>query len=386
MYEERITIKANMLKYQQELENDPGNRKIQSDIEISKNNQMAIKLLLNSLYGAMGNRYFRYFDLDIAKSVTLTGQATILWAERDLNRYLNKVMKRESCYLTPETIEKDYIIAIDTDSLYINLSEIIDKLIWQPNQGVSYKINFLDKLCSEKLEKVLETSYDNLYKRLGGVCNKMIMKREAIADRGIWTAKKRYILNVHNNEGVQYKTPKLKIMGIEAIKSSTPQIVREKFKESFKIIMAGDESSTQKFISNFREDFEKLGSEHISFPRGVTNVTDWAENGRIYKKGSPIHVRGSLLYNKLLKDLKLENKYEKIGNGDKIKFIYLKMPNTLRENVISFPTSIPKEFELEQYIDYDKQFNKTFVDPLKLILDAISWNIEETNDLGDFFT
>jgi DNA polymerase elongation subunit (family B) len=386
MYNERVTIKDNMLKYQQALENDPTNKKIQSDIEISKNNQMAIKLLLNSLYGAMGNKYFRYFDLDIAKSVTLTGQTTILWAERHLNRYLNKVMKKESCYLTPETIEKDYVIAIDTDSLYINLSEIIDTLIWEPNQGVDHKVNFLDKLCSEKLEKILESSYEELYKRLGGMSNKMIMKREAIADRGIWTAKKRYILNVHNNEGVQYKIPKLKIMGIEAIKSSTPQIVREKFKESFKIIMAGDESSTQKFISNFREDFEKLGSEHISFPRGVTNVTDWAERGRIYKKGTPIHVRGSLLYNKLLKDLKLEDKYEKIGNGDKIKFIYLKMPNTLRENVISFPTSIPKEFELEQYIDYDKQFNKTFVDPLKLILDAISWNIEETNDLGDFFT
>jgi DNA polymerase elongation subunit (family B) len=213
----------------------------------------------------------------------------------------------------------------------------------------------------------------------------MEMGREVIADRGIWTAKKRYILNVHNSEGVQYAEPKLKIMGIEAIKSSTPEVCRDKFKEIFKILISGSEDDAQAYIKNFKQEFKSLPAEKVAFPRSVSNITDWSDRKSIYKKGSPIHVRGSLLYNKLCKDNKLTKKYELIQNANRIKFCYMKMPNPIHENVVAFPEVLPPELKLDHYIDYDLQFDKTFVEPLKLILDAIGWNPEPVASLDEFF-
>jgi len=325
---------------------------------------------MNSLYGALGNQHFKYFDLRMAEGVTLTGQMVIQWAEKSINQEMNKILK---------TSGVDYVIAIDTDSVYINFGPMIKAL--NPKDPVK----FLDKICQEHFEPVLAKAYDDLFKKMNCHKPRMEMAREVIADRGIWTAKKRYILNVHNSEGVQYEEPKLKIMGIEAIKSSTPEVVRGKFKEAFKIIISQTERDTQNFIQQFKNEFKSLPPNQVAFPRGVSNITDWHDRKTIYKKGTPIHVRGSLLYNKHLKDYKLKDKYELIENGSRIKFCYLKMPNTLKENVIAFPEALPKEFSLDRYIDYETQFNKTFIDPLKLILDAIGWSVEEQQTLEDFF-
>ena len=372
IYNERVQHKQKQLKAEQELEliaNKSEQYSLEKRIGIAKNQQLALKILLNSLYGAMGNKWFRYFDMRIAEGITLTGQATIKWAEKHLNNYLNETLETD----------KDYVVAIDTDSVYVCLDEFVKR--YNPKNP----INFLDKLCSTALEDALTKCYDELYNTLGGIENKMVMGREVIADRGIWTAKKRYILNVHDNEGVRYTNPHLKIMGIEAIKSSTPAICRQALKDMFKRIIETDEETVQSDIQNFKNVFSKASAEEVSFPRSVQNIRKWIDKETIYKKGTPIHVRGALMHNHLIDDKKLHKKVEKIHGGDKVKFTYLRQPNPSKENVIAFIDYLPRQFKLEDHIDYNLQFEKTFLSAIEPVLTAVGWKSERSITLESFF-
>jgi len=369
LYDERRVTKDKMLEIEQENEKTPS-PDLKREINRLGNTQMAIKILLNSLYGALGNQYFRYFDMRIAEGITLSGQLSIKWAEKTLNNAMNKILKTDD----------DYVIAIDTDSIYVDMEPLVNKV--NPPDPVK----FLDKACSDKFEPILADGYADLFQRMNAFENRMVMAREVIADRGVWVAKKRYILNVHNNEGVQYAEPKVKMMGLEAVKSSTPMIVRNKFKEAYSIVLRGNEEELQKFVEDFYNDFSSLPAEDVSFPRGVSEIDKWNDLNTIYKKGTPIHVRGSLLFNKKMKEVGLDRSMEAIKNGTKVKFCYLKKPNPLMENVIAFPQFLPKEFNMQQYIDYDLQFDKAFKEPLKLVTDAMGWQIEKINTLEGFFS
>ena len=371
-YDERRVIKKAMLEAQQEYQTTPTKR-LENKMTILENQQMSIKILMNSLYGALGNKHFRYFNNHVAEAITTSGQLSIRWAEEAINKEMNTAL---------DTLGKDYVIAIDTDSLYVNMDKLVKK--FNPKDPVQ----FLDKICHEHFEKVLEKSYAVLAKKMSVMENRMEMAREVIANRGVWIAKKRYILNVHNNEGVQYAEPKMKMMGVDAVRSSTPQVCRDKFKKIFKVIIDEGETATQKFIADFKKEWKQLPPESVSFPRGcniVKNGITWADPKTIYRKACPIHVRGALLYNHHVKEKGLDKKYELVNNGEKIKFCYLKTPNPIKENVIGYTNDLPKELDLHRFIDYNKQYEKAFVEPIKHLLDALEWEVEPTATLEDFF-
>ena len=375
MYNERVIFKKRMLEAKQEYEKNPTDNLVK-EIARCNNIQMAKKISLNSAYDAIGNQYFRYYQLANAEAITLSGQVSIRWIENKMNDFLNKILKTE---------KEDYVIASDTDSIYLNLGPLVDVIYKDKEKDSESIVSFIDTICEKTLEPFIDQSYRELAEYVNAYDQKMFMKRENIADRGIWTAKKRYILNVWNSEGVHYHEPKLKMMGIEAVKSSTPAPCREMIKDALKLMMNGTEDEVIKFIENSRKEFRKLPPEEIAFPRSVSDVTKYKSSNMIYIKGTPIHVRGALLFNHYIKKHNLTNKYSLIGNGEKIKFCYLKKPNKIHENVISFIQDFPKELQLDKYVDHDLQFEKSFIEPLRIILDSIGWKVEKTANLESFF-
>ena len=372
IYNDRTVYKKKMLKAKQDYE-DTKDAKYLKYISRYNNIQMARKISLNSAYGAIGNQYFRYYDLAIAEGITTAGQLSIRWIEKKINRYLNKLLNTD----------KDYVIASDTDSIYVTFDELIQKV------NPKNPIDFLDTIAKEKIEPFIDKSYKQLADYVHAYDQKMFMKREVIADKGIWTAKKRYILNAWDVEGVRYKEPSLKIMGIEAVKSSTPAPCREKIKEALTIIMGGDEKQLNDFLITFRDEFNKLPPEEIAYPRSCNGIRKFRSESSIFQKGTPMHIKGGLVYNHLVKEKKLSHKYPIIQDGDKIKYLELRQPNPIGCNVISFMTKVPKELDIHKYICYDSQYEKSFIDPLSFITNNIGWKIDRSfgtqTTLEDFF-
>ncbi len=378
MYEDRKKFKKMMLKAKQDYinEKDPV-KKVEIDKLVARYNnlQLAKKVSLNSAYGALGSQYFRFYDLRQALAVTLAGQLSIRWIENKLNQYMNKLLKTEN---------EDYVIASDTDSIYLRLGDLIDK-VYPQTKDSNKIIQFMDKVCEDKIQPFIDQSYQELASYVHAYSQKMQMKREALSDKGIWTAKKRYILNVYNNEGVQYDEPQMKVMGLEMVKSSTPAVIREKMKQTITLIVNATEQDVQDFIEKFKQEFKTLPPEDVAFPRGINGLKDYSDSATLYKKGTPIHVRGAILYNFMLKEKNLTKSYPLIQEGEKLKFTYLKTPNPLKEDVISFPVRLPKEMGLNEYVNYDLQFEKSFIEPIKVILNCIGWKTEKQSSLEDFF-
>ena len=377
MYNERVIYKKRMLKAKKEYEKtkDP---KLVREISRCHNIQWARKIALNSAYGAVGNQYFRYYDVRQAAAITTAGQFIIRFIEEKVNTYMNTILKLK------DEDKQDYIVASDTDSIYVTLDKLVEKTCQgKDNDQIC---NFIDKVVNSRLEPFIEKCFDELSDYTNAFKNCMVMKREVIANKGIWVAKKRYMLNVLDDEGVRLSEPKLKIMGIEAVKSSTPQVCRGKIKEAIKIIMNKDEDTLQKFIAEFKTEFNSLSAEAISFPRSCNNIKKYRNPATIFSKGTPIHVKGSLIYNQKLRELKLHKQYPFIKEGDKIKFLKLKEANPFRFDVISYITTLPVEFKLQEYIDYETQFEKTFLDPMRFILQAIGWSQEKKASLDAFFS
>ena len=375
-YNDRVKYKKKMLETQQLYENDK-DPVLLKQISYYHNMQMARKISLNSAYGAIGNEYFRYYDRDIAEAITMSGQLSVRTAENSINKTIQTMLNSET----------DFIIAADTDSIYVNCGPLVEKTYEEVPFDVEKKVvvEYLDKVGSGPFQQVLDKAYHELYEYTNAFENKMVMKREGISDRGVWTAKKRYILNVWNNEGVQYEKPKLKVMGLESVRSSTPELCRDKLKEAYLLIMTKTEADLQKFNKEFRETFNQEPLENIAFPRSVKGLEKYGSRREIYKQGCPMHVRGSLLYNHYLKEKKLDKTFAKIQEGEKIKFVYLSLPNPIHENVIAMVDGLPEGFGLDKYVDRNIMYEKTFRKPLEELVEKIGWNLEEVSTLDAFW-
>ena len=373
MYGDRVVFKKKTIEAKKEFQKtkDPIYK---NEISRCNNIQMAKKIALNSAYGAIGNQYFRYFDVRIAEAITLGGQLSIRWVERDVNRFMNKLLNTDNV---------NYVVASDTDSIYLKLDKLVEKVC--KDKSPQQITDFINKAAEDKIQKVIDDSFNNLAKYVNAYQQKMIMKREAIANKAIWVAKKRYMMNVFDEEGIRFDIPKLKIMGVEAVKSSTPEVCRGKIKDAIRVIMNDSEDALIKFVADFKEVFKTLSPEEVAFPRSCNYLDKYVDPNSIYKKGTPIHVKGALVYNHHILKNKLQMKYPLIKDGDKIKFLMLKQPNTVKDTVISFATRIPYEFDLHKYVDYETQFTKTFTDPLRFVLDSIGWKLEREATLESFF-
>lgn len=373
----RKVYKGQMLDASRALqkETDTAKRRV-LEFEIAKydNLQHSTKISINGLYGSLANMYNRWFDPNFAEAITMSGQLAIRWAERTINEYMNKVVS---------TTDVDYVIAIDTDSLYITLERMIDKM-FKDQSDTKKIIGVMDKICQDKLAPVLEKSYADLAKYMHAYGQKMQMKRECLANKGIWTGKKHYILNVYDKEGVAYDPPDRKIVGIEAVRSSTPNAARQKIKEAIDIILNKEESDLQAFVKSVREDFNTLPIDDIAFPRGANDMEKWQDKSTIYKKSTPIAVKGSLLHNNLLKELNI-TRVKAIQSGEKIKFVYIKKYNPYNIEVMAFNDVLPEELGLHEHIDRYKQFENGFLKPLINITNSIGWYPEKIATLDAFF-
>jgi DNA polymerase elongation subunit (family B) len=337
------------------------------------NMQQAKKIQLNSAYGALGNQYFRWFNHNHAEAITTSGQLSIRWIEKKMNQFMNKLLK---------TNNVDYVIASDTDSIYIEMDSLVQTVFGNADDLLI--VDALDKFIEAKIQPYIDVCYQELAEKMNAYQQKMKMKRETIANKGIWRGKKMYILNTWNVEGVQYDKPKLKMSGIESVRSSTPHACRENIKKAYDIIMNKDQEELIKFIEQFRNEFMTLPFEDIAFPRGVKGMFKYRDSSSIYKKATPIQVKGALLFNHWLKKNNIKNT-PPIVDGDKIRFAYLKVPNPIQDSVIATPDDLPTELGLDKYIDRELQFEKSFLEPIRSITSVIGWNAERKSTLESFF-
>lgn len=351
MYQDRLRYKKLMSDAKKQYQKTPSD---ELKKKMAKYNafQYAKKIQLNSAYGALANSYFRWFNNDLAEAITKTGQYCIRYIEKRMNEYLNEKNKTKI----------DYVVASDTDSVYVKFFK-------------------KDKINEEEMNKNIDLWCKEIYENLNAFDGVLKMKREAIASSAIWTSKKHYVLNMVDLEGVVFSEPKLKMMGIEAIKSSTPTAVRFALIDAIKIVMNDDQEKLFDYINNLNKIFKTKKYEEVSFPRSVNNLLKYKDSNTIWSKGAPVHVKGALVYNKFIENTKM--KYPTISEGDKIKFCYLKMPNPLKSEVIATPNELPEKLGLSAYIDYDTQFEKAFLQPLKVIAEQRNWKVERRSTLFD---
>ena len=373
VFVDRQTYKKKMLEAKSKYE-ETGDAKYKKEATLYDVYQMAKKILANSLYGAMAQRYFMFYDTRLAEAVTSTGQFITQRVRNEMNSYLNKICKTDSY---------DYVYYCDTDSIFISLEPLVKaKFAGKTTKEI---IDLMDKTAEGILRKQLDHICGTIEQNLNAFESRISFKREAIASRAIFTSKKKYAMLVYNNEGVAYDPPTMKITGIEVVRTSTPMKVREFLKDAVLIALSKEEEDIHSYVENVEKQFMELDYKEIAYPTGVNNLGKYTSKSSIYSKGTPIHVRGALLFNHYIRKYKLDKEYEVIKEGNKVKYVYLKTPNKLLEDVVSFQSDIPEEFGVIDKVDYDKMFAKQFIGPLDRLIQPLGWTTKPVSSLEDLF-
>lgn len=364
MFADRARYKDKMIELKQ-------NGGSESDIATYNILQMTKKVCLNSAYGALGSPWFRFYEKDMAEAITRTAQLVIQLAAKKVNELLNSEFK---------TKDVEYVIYIDTDSLYINFDSFVDPS-WSHDEAIEH----IDRFTEEKIYPYFDNAFRELQKNMNAYEQKIFFKREAIADKAFFKRKKRYILNVLDNEHVRLDPSEIKITGIEAIKSATPEICRDALKESFRIMLTGTEEQMHEYITGFKQTFKQQPLYVIATSTTCNNIQKYSSSTHLHAKGAPWHVKGAINFNYLLNKFDLIEKYDLIKEGEKVKILALKTPNPMRMNVIAFTTVLPEELGLVNWIDYDSLFNKLYLSPLTELLEIRGWSNKKTTTLEALF-
>jgi len=387
MYQDRKKYKNLMLKKKKELQDAEkvGDSVLIANLtnEVAKFSTMqeSLKVCLNSVYGATGNQYFMFFDARSAEAVTTTGQAAIKWISVRLNEYMNKLLK---------TADIDYVKYIDTDSVTLKMYPLV-KHVYGDNvpEDANVIADFLLKVFDTKILPFIDKMYDEFKQHINADENHLSLKIDTITRKALYLTKKRYIYEVIDAEGIRHDPPEMKIMGLQAIKSSTPAASRVKLKEGIMKIFHGTESECRKFSTEFKKEHDSLPVEDIAAPSGISNITKYEDRTTVYRKGTPAHVKAALVYNKAIDDLGLGSKYRKIMGGDKIKYVLLRMPNPLHQEAIAFvdymPTEIMEAYNLNKYIDRKELFEKNFLSPYNDMVEGAGFKTGTRGSLAILF-
>jgi len=381
MLDLRKNAKKDMITTKQEIEklkteNAPADEiaNLEKKAKALFNMQLVAKVAANSFYGICGLKYFRFYDIRLSEAVTLSGQAANRFVEQRVNQYLNKIL---------ETANRDYTVYMDTDSCYFDLSGMVKKFAHNKTKEQQYE--FVKKVGYSKLTDVINDAIVEFNDYLNVHDPVLDMKMEAVGS-GVFIAKKKYIMSIVHMEGVDYAEPEMKMTGVEAVKSSTPAPARKALTDCAQIIVTGSEDELIEYVDKFRKNWTSLPPDEIALPTSVNGIRKYHIEGNQYKLGCPMHIRAAINYNHWIQRKEIDMYYSDIKDGSKAKYIFLIKNNKTKENVIAFPNKLPKELDLHSKIDYNTQLERSFLSPLKIMLEPTKWSYERKANLMDLFS
>jgi len=350
------------------------------------NQQYVRKILANSIFGCASNEHFHLYNYYNGVSITLGGQALLRFLQKCLNEYMKLKFHKMVPKIFPEykgdclPLQKDVVCQMDTDSLFLCFEEVVENLniSFENDQEI---FDWMDRIHKVFVDPFIELCLNNFAQKynLEQIIN---FKREKIITEKIIIAKKKYVDRVLADEDKLYiQNPKIKKTGIETVRSDTPNFCKEKLDDLLKYMFEVKLKDQKKVLSKIREvnkEFKNANISDIAIPKGVSDYTKYAsptehyvQNGLIYPNGCPIHVRASMNYNYLVQTLKLP--LMPITNGTKVKFVHTSKINQLDQDVVAFINEWPEEFNNEFSIDYDRQFNRTFMSVIQRFFDVLKW-------------